>query len=163
MQTHDCLIVDTPIRFEDYRKAAGEFTCFQPKLSVVIQDGSSHVVLPVRILPARLMTFCGQFQLGEEMCSISFISFRFLFVFFFYFTVTCSGLTVSFMLLWWHKYWDKFCCDCLCWLILSVWREINHIFNSLQHWSCVVFGEFTVLYICTFSVYFTHSSLITER
>ena len=27
---------------------------------------------------------------------------------------------------------------------LGIWREINNIFISLQHWSCVVFGEFIV-------------------
>ncbi len=31
MQTHDCFIVDTPIRFAHYKNAAGEFTCFQAK------------------------------------------------------------------------------------------------------------------------------------
>ena len=27
---------------------------------------------------------------------------------------------------------------------LGIWREINHNFISLQHWSCVVFAEFIV-------------------
>ena len=29
---------------------------------------------------------------------------------------------------------------------LGIWREINYIFISLQHWSCVVFCEFIIYF-----------------
>ena len=43
-----------------------------------------------------------------------------------------------------YENWDKFscfCCDSPCLTDLCIWRELNNIFISLQHWSCVVFGE----------------------
>ena len=69
---------------------------------------------------------------------------------------------------------------------LSIWRKINFIFINLQDWSCVVSNVykcvFSVLHLtvcivlqkvlivvqmwamfCTFSVYFTYTTLITEK
>ena len=63
-----------------------------------IQDGSSHVVLPMRLSPV-MMKFSGQIQLGKEImssifCTVFSIWFRSFFLFFF-----CSSIKLGHVLL----------------------------------------------------------------
>ena len=41
---------------------------------------------------------------------------------------------------------------------LGIWREINYIFISLQHWSCAVFGEFIVYlhFLCVLHLHYSN-------